>query len=73
MIARRLGDACRRRGTASIALSGGSTAPALIEALVDRPLPWESITAWQVDERVAPDGTPTATPVSWRACRARCG
>jgi 6-phosphogluconolactonase/glucosamine-6-phosphate isomerase/deaminase len=58
MITRRLGDACRRRGTASIALSGGSTAPALIEAMVDRPLPWESITAWQVDERVAPDGHP---------------
>jgi len=58
MITRRLADACRRRGTASIALSGGSTAPALIEALVDRPLPWESITAWQVDERVAPDGHP---------------
>jgi 6-phosphogluconolactonase/glucosamine-6-phosphate isomerase/deaminase len=37
-------------------LSGGSTAPSLIESLFARPLAWESVTVWQVDERVAPDG-----------------
>ena len=55
-IARRLADACRRRGTASLALSGGSTAPSMIDDLVGRELPWESVTVWQVDERIAPDG-----------------
>jgi 6-phosphogluconolactonase/glucosamine-6-phosphate isomerase/deaminase len=57
-IARRLSAAYRTRGSATLALSGGSTAPAMIEALVERRLPWTSITVWQVDERVAPDGDP---------------
>lgn len=59
-LARRLRDAVRRRGSASLALSGGSTAPALIEACLDAgtvgAVPWSSVTVWQVDERVAPDG-----------------
>jgi 6-phosphogluconolactonase/glucosamine-6-phosphate isomerase/deaminase len=57
-IARRLAAACRARGAATLALSGGSTAPAMIAALVGRPLPWASVCVWQVDERVAPDGDP---------------
>lgn len=55
-IARRLRDAVRRRGTASLALSGGSTAPPMIDALVVAEVPWSSVGIWQVDERVAPDG-----------------
>lgn len=55
-IAFRLGDAVRRRGRAALALSGGSTAPPMIAALVATNLPWSSIGVWQVDERVAPDG-----------------
>jgi len=55
-IARRLRDAVRRRGSAAIAVSGGSTAPALFEALHSYSVPWEQTTIWQVDERVAPDG-----------------
>jgi 6-phosphogluconolactonase/glucosamine-6-phosphate isomerase/deaminase len=54
-IARRLRDAVRRRGAAALALSGGSTAPALIAAIVAHGAPWEAVTVWQVDERVAPD------------------
>jgi 6-phosphogluconolactonase/glucosamine-6-phosphate isomerase/deaminase len=57
-IARRLRDAHRRRGAATLALSGGSTAPAMIEALLAERVPWEAVTVWQVDERVAPDGHP---------------
>jgi 6-phosphogluconolactonase/glucosamine-6-phosphate isomerase/deaminase len=53
-----LADAVGRRGSASLALSGGSTAPALIAALAAAALDWPSITAWQVDERIAPDGDP---------------
>ncbi len=55
-IARRLTDAVRRRGGASLAVSGGSTAPAMLEALAAIALPWDVVTVWQVDERVAPDG-----------------
>ncbi len=55
-VADRLRTAVRRRGTASLALSGGSTAPPMIAALTGEPVPWEVVTIWQVDERVAPDG-----------------
>jgi 6-phosphogluconolactonase/glucosamine-6-phosphate isomerase/deaminase len=55
-LAFRLRDATRRRGVASLALSGGSTAPPMIEALLTLDVPWEFVGVWQVDERVAPDG-----------------
>ena len=57
-IARRLRDSVRRRGSASFAVSGGSTAPPMFEVLTGLDVPWQSITIWQVDERVAPDGDP---------------
>lgn len=37
-------------------MSGGSTAPPMIAALLDQDVPWETTTVWQVDERIAPDG-----------------
>ncbi len=49
----RLRDGVRRRGRASLALSGGSTAPPMIAALAATDLPWSAIGVWQVDERVA--------------------
>lgn len=55
-IAARLRDAARRRGNGFVALSGGSTAPPMIDALVGLDVPWASVGIWQVDERVAPDG-----------------
>lgn len=55
-IARRLRDAVRRRGSASLALSGGSTAPPMIAELAAADVPWREVAIWQVDERVAPDG-----------------
>ena len=55
-IAFRLRDAVRRRGSASLALSGGSTAPPMIEALIAETVSWDDVTIWQVDERIAPDG-----------------
>ena len=55
-IARRLRNAVRRRGSAALALSGGSTAPPMIAALLGREVPWPAVEVWQVDERVAPDG-----------------
>lgn len=55
-LARRLRDAVRLRGRARIAVSGGSTAPELFEALARLDVPWNAVEVWQVDERVAPDG-----------------
>jgi 6-phosphogluconolactonase/glucosamine-6-phosphate isomerase/deaminase len=55
-LAHRVRGAVRRRGRATIAVSGGSTAPSLFAALAHHDLPWDRLEVWQVDERVAPDG-----------------
>ena len=55
-LAVRLRGAIRRRGSASLAVSGGSTALSMLAALVHEDVDWERLTVWQVDERVAPDG-----------------
>jgi len=57
-LARRLRDAVRRRGSATIAVSGGSSAPPMFASLLREDVPWDRVTVWQVDERVAPDGHP---------------
>ncbi len=57
-LAVRLRSAIRHRGVATLAVSGGSTAPSMLAALVHEDLDWERLTIWQVDERVAPDGHP---------------
>lgn len=57
-LAQRLRDVVSERGSATIAVSGGGTAPPLFEALATHELPWASISVWQVDERVVPDGDP---------------
>ena len=57
-IAGRLRVAVQRRGSATLAVSGGSTAPAMLGRLAALDLPWADIGIWQVDERVAPDGDP---------------
>lgn len=58
LIAHRLRDAVRRRGSATLALSGGGTTPPMLAALTHGPAPWGSVSVFQVDERVAPDGDP---------------
>jgi 6-phosphogluconolactonase/glucosamine-6-phosphate isomerase/deaminase len=55
-LARRLTEAVHRRGVGRIAVSGGATAPAVLSALGNLPIPWADVVVWQVDERVAPDG-----------------
>jgi 6-phosphogluconolactonase len=57
-IARQLRNAVSRRGVATVAFSGGSTPALMLEALAEMPVPWETTTVFQVDERVAPDGDP---------------
>lgn len=58
VIARRLRDAVRRRGSATIAFSGGSTTPPMLAVLATLDVPWSAVEVFQVDERVAPDGDP---------------
>lgn len=41
-----------------VGLSGGSTPVAFFNALAARNLPWGKVTLVQVDERIAPDGSP---------------
>jgi glucose-6-phosphate isomerase len=59
-IAVRVALSLAEAGKASVAVSGGSTAPALFAGLVESGLPdgqsWNQVGIWQVDERVAPDG-----------------
>ena len=45
------------RGRFTFAVSGGRTPWAMFAELADR-LPWASVSIYQVDERVAPDGDP---------------
>lgn len=70
-MARRLRDAVRRRGEAMIAVSGGSTAPPLFSALLHHDVPWDRITIWQVDERVAPEGDPERNAIQLTAVPGR--
>ena len=56
-MASRLAAAQGEDQDATVAVSGGSTAPPLFSALADAEgLEWERVGVWQVDERVAPDG-----------------
>ena len=57
-IARRLRDAVATRGAAAVAFSGGGTPKAMLAVLAGMDVPWTAVTAYQVDERVAPDGDP---------------
>lgn len=47
-----------RRGSFSLALSGGRTPRQMLEHLSELEVPWARTRIWQVDERVAPDGHP---------------
>ena len=49
--------AIAERGHFTFAVSGGRTPWAMFADLADR-LPWEQVTIFQVDERVAPEGDP---------------
>lgn len=57
-IAERLRSVVAERGRATMAVSGGSTAPAIWARLAHHEVPWSLVEVWQVDERVVPDGHP---------------
>jgi 6-phosphogluconolactonase/glucosamine-6-phosphate isomerase/deaminase len=58
-----LRNAVRRRGGASLAVSGGRTPASMFATLAALDVPWDSVTVYQVDERVAPDGDPARNAV----------
>ncbi len=57
-LARQLRNAVRRRGTVTLAVSGGSTPALMFADLAQMDVPWTAVEMWQVDERVAPDEDP---------------
>ena len=57
-MAGQLRNAVRRRGVATLAVSGGTTPALMFAVLAELKVPWEKVTLWQVDERVVPDGHP---------------
>jgi 6-phosphogluconolactonase len=57
-IARKLRDATAARGVATLALSGGNSAQALLAQLARQALDWNRLQVFQVDERLAPAGHP---------------
>jgi 6-phosphogluconolactonase len=57
IVAEHAGAAVAARGTFTFAVSGGNTPWVMFAHLAGR-LPWERVTIYQVDERVAPDGDP---------------
>lgn len=57
-VAGQLRNAVQRRREASLAVSGGTTPARMFAALLTLSVPWLEVTIWQVDERIAPDGSP---------------
>ncbi|CDZ28449.1 6-phosphogluconolactonase [Neorhizobium galegae] len=57
-VAAQLETAIRDRGTASIAVSGGSTPKKFFEALATRDIDWSKVTVTLVDERFVPADSP---------------
>ena len=56
LIAAAARDAVAARGAAALAVSAGRTPWRMMAALGDEDVPWDQLTVWQVDERVAPQG-----------------
>lgn len=51
-------NAIRERGRFDLAISGGTTPWKMLEKLAESRLPWSKTSLFQVDERVAPSGSP---------------
>jgi 6-phosphogluconolactonase len=58
IIAERARAAVADHGSCSLAVSGGRTPWVALGRLADEEVPWDDVTVFQVDERVAPDGDP---------------
>ena len=65
-VAERAQSAIAGRGRFTFAVSGGRTPWAMFARLTGK-MPWEKVTIYQVDERVAPDGDPDRNLTHLRA------
>lgn len=63
VVARHARDALARTGSFTMAVSGGRSPWAMFTHLVHEDLAWESVSIWQVDERIAPAGDPDRNSV----------
>jgi len=68
LLASAVRDAVAGRGRCHAAVSGGTTPAAMFERFATMDLPWEGLTLFQVDERVAPDGDPSRNLTGLAAC-----
>jgi 6-phosphogluconolactonase len=70
-----IASAIAARGRSAVAVSGGRTPAMMFAALATRPLDWERVEIFQVDERVAPAGDParnlTSLSTAFEPVRAR--
>lgn len=57
-VANRLADAIARRGTALLAVSGGTTPAKFFAALSTRRIQWDKVTVTLIDERFVPRSSP---------------
>jgi 6-phosphogluconolactonase len=67
LVAERARAAAADHGRFTFAVSGGRTPWAMFARLADEEMPWEKVTIFQVDERVAPDGDPDRNLTNLRA------
>ncbi len=57
-VAQRAAAAVAHHGNFTFAVSGGHTPWAMFAELANESMPWDRVTVYQVDERIAPDGDP---------------
>jgi 6-phosphogluconolactonase/glucosamine-6-phosphate isomerase/deaminase len=57
-VADRIWTGVAKNGEFTFAVSGGQTPWLMLAELAQHDLPWTSVTIYQVDERIAPDGDP---------------
>ncbi len=62
-IAASMRRAVAARGGCTLALSGGSSAGPLLDALAGEDVPWHAVHLFQVDERIAPSADPARNTV----------
>lgn len=58
LIAERARAVAAERGSFSVAVSGGRTPWVMFRHLAAEDVPWDTVTIFQVDERIAPEGDP---------------
>ncbi len=66
-VAKRARDCVAAKGAFIFAISGGSTPWSMFERLATMDVPWDRVTLFQVDERIAPEGDATRNLTNLRS------